>query len=119
MVDEILDIGAFASKRSWTNRRTSQPLQRNLMAVLTSDIIAAVASASQRSTRAGGTWRSAIAPNISGETNAASALVAKANGLIACSPCASSTLPSGTNQIAHRHALDEKKHRQFGVFGLA
>jgi len=32
-----------------------------------------VADASQRKTFAGGTWRSAIAPNISGEMNAATA----------------------------------------------
>ena len=69
------------------------------MAVLTSAIAAAAASASPRSTFTGETWRSAIAPKISGETNAATAEAANANGLMACSPCASSTVPSGTNQM--------------------
>jgi len=39
---------------------------------------AAVATASPRSTFTGEAWRSAIAPKISGETNAASADVANA-----------------------------------------
>jgi hypothetical protein len=69
------------------------------MAVLTSVMAAAAASARPRSTFTGDVWRSAIAPKISGETNAASADAANANGLMACSPCASSTGPSGTNQM--------------------
>ena len=56
------------------------------MAVLTSVIITVVATASQRSTRAGATCRSAMAPKISGEMNAASAVAAKANGLMPCIP---------------------------------
>src|ERR1039458_3630005 len=58
---------------------------------------AAVASERPRRTITGEAWRSAIVPKISGETKAASAEVAKANGLIACRPWASSTLLNGTN----------------------
>jgi len=67
------------------------------MAAAASAIDAAVPTASQRSTRAGLTCRSAIAPKSSGDTKAAVADVAKANGLMDCRPWASSTGPSGTN----------------------
>ena len=70
------------------------------MAVLTRAMEMAVATASQRSTFAGGTWRSAIAPNISGEIKAATAEAAKAKGLMPCNPCVSRIGPSGTNQMA-------------------
>ena len=70
------------------------------MATAMAAVITAVAVASQRKTFAGGTWRSAIAPNINGEMNAAMAEAAKANGLMSCIPCASRIGPSGTNQMA-------------------
>ena len=69
------------------------------MAALTIAIVTAEASASPRSTVTGETWRSAMAPKISGDTKAASADAANANGLMACSPLASSTVPSGTSQM--------------------
>src|ERR1035437_2635197 len=70
------------------------------MAVAMTAIMMPVAIASQRNTLAGGTCRSAIAPNIKGEMKAATAVAAKANGLMVCSPCASRIVPSGTNQMA-------------------
>ena len=66
---------------------------------MTSHWITPVAEASQRNTFAGGTCRSAIAPNISGEMNAAVAVVANANGLMMCNPFASRIEPSGTNHM--------------------
>src|ERR1019366_5319546 len=50
-------------------------------------------------TTTGEAWRSAMAPKISGETNAATAEVANAKGLMACRPCASSTVLNGTNHM--------------------
>jgi hypothetical protein len=58
--------------------------------------LAAVASDTHRNTITGDACRSAIAPKIRGETNAASAVEAKAYGLIACKPCASRTRLRGT-----------------------
>src|ERR1035441_2762057 len=78
---------------------TSQGLQPSLMAVLASTMAAAVAKERPRRTITGEAWRSAIAPKISGETKAASAEVAKANGLMACRPWASSTVLNGTNHM--------------------
>src|SRR5207248_3425711 len=69
------------------------------MAVLASAIAPAVASETQRKTLTGDTCRSAIAPKINGETNAARAEEANAYGLIACNPCASNTRLSGTIHI--------------------
>jgi ABC-type branched-subunit amino acid transport system substrate-binding protein len=70
-----------------------------LMLQVASSIAKAVVTVSPRSTFTGEAWRSAIAPKISGETKAAMAEVANANGLIAFSPCASSTELNGTNQM--------------------
>ena len=56
------------------------------MAVLARAMASAVATASPRSTLTGEACRSAIAPKISGDTNAASADVANAKGLIALQP---------------------------------
>src|ERR1035441_1443319 len=78
---------------------TSQGLQPSLIAVLASVMAAAVASESPRRTITGEAWRSATAPKISGETNAASAEVANANGLMTCRPLASSTVLNGTNHM--------------------
>jgi len=78
---------------------TSQGFQSCLIAVLAIAIAAAVASESQRSTFTGDAWRSAIAPKNSGETKHASGEVAKANGLMPSSPCASSTALNGTNHM--------------------
>src|ERR1035438_3528825 len=70
------------------------------MAAAMTAIVTPVAVASQRSTLAGGTCRSAIAPNMSGEMKAATPMAANANGLMLCSPFASRMVPSGTNQMA-------------------
>src|SRR6185295_10060754 len=56
----------------------------------------AVARDSPRNTFTGDACRSAIAPKMSGEMNAAIADAANAYGLIACIPCASNTVLSGT-----------------------
>src|ERR1051325_2692550 len=78
---------------------TSQGLQPNLMAVLASTMAAAVASERPRRTITGEACRFALAPKISGETKAARAEVANANGLMACRPWASSTVLNGTNHM--------------------
>jgi len=70
-----------------------------LIAVLAKAIPAAVASERPRMTITGDAWRSAIAPKINGETKAATAVVANAKGLMACRPCASSTVLNGTNHM--------------------
>ena len=69
------------------------------MPVLASAMLAAVASDKPRSTFTGDACRSAIAPKISGETNAATAVAAYANGLMSRSPCPSSTVLNGTNHM--------------------
>src|ERR1051326_248241 len=69
------------------------------MALLASVMATAVARARPRSTLTGEACRSDMAPKRSGETKAARAFDAKANGLRACSPCASSTGLNGTNHI--------------------
>src|SRR5262245_61328693 len=69
------------------------------MAVLTSAIDAAVANESPRRTVTGDAWRSAIAPKMRGDTNAARADVANANGLIAFNPFAPSTVLNGTKHM--------------------
>ena len=60
---------------------------------------AAVANANPRSTFTGEAWRSAMAPKNNGDTNAARAVVAKAQGLMARKPWASSTVLNGTNHM--------------------
>jgi len=79
--------------------RMSHSFQCPRIAVLMIVIIVAVAIASPRKTFAGGTCRSAIAPNNSGEMNAAIAAAANAKGLMFRKPCASRIAPSGTNQM--------------------
>ena len=69
------------------------------MEVVASAIAAALATESARSTLTGEARRSANAPKMSGETNAASPFAAKAKGLMACRPWASSTVLNGTSHI--------------------
>src|SRR5579859_3855467 len=69
------------------------------MPVAMTAMVMPVAVASQRRTLAGGTWRSAMAPNMSGEMNEATAVAANANGLMTCRLLASRMVPSGTNQM--------------------
>ena len=81
------------------------------MAVLASTMAAAVASAKPRKTFTGEAWRSAMAPKISGETKAASAEAAKAKGLMACRPWASSTVLKRHKPHAQRRSLEkEERH---------
>ena len=95
----MLHVGEEQSAWSWINASTSHGFHASLMAVLASVMARAVATASPRKTFTGDAWRSAIAPKINGETNAASAEVANANGLMACKPFASRTVLNGTSHI--------------------
>ena len=99
IVDEMLHVGVEQSACSWMNPSTSHWFQPSLMAVQAIAIAAAVANERPRNTFTGEACRSAIAPKINGETNAASAEVANAYGLMSCNPCASSTVLKGTNHI--------------------
>src|SRR5439155_7672286 len=99
IVASMLDDGAEQMAWSWISESTSHGFQPNLIAVLASAIAVAVATANPRKTLTGDTWRSAIAPKTKGDTNAPSAAVAKAYGLIAFNPWASRTVLNGTSQI--------------------
>ena len=78
IVEEMLNVGDEQRAWSWIVASVSQGFQPSLMAVLARAMVAAVASDNPRSTLTGDACRSAIAPKISGETKAASAVVANA-----------------------------------------
>ena len=100
IVDEMLHVGDEHRAWSWISASTSHGFQPSLMAVLASAMAAAVASASPRKTFTGDAWRSAIAPKISGETNAASADGGEGERFDRrASPWASSTVLNGTNHM--------------------
>ncbi len=92
-------MGAYVSEKIWINASTSHGFLPCWMAAAMNAIITPVAAASQRNTLAGGTCRSAMAPNMSGEMKAARAVAAKAYDLMRCRPWASRIVPSGTNQM--------------------
>ena len=82
----MLPVGVEKNAWSWINKSTSQKFQPSWMAEVAMVIVTAEATASQRRTLTGETWRSAIAPKIKGEMKAATAVVAKAYGISRCSP---------------------------------
>ena len=95
----MLQVGEEHRAWSWSSASTSHGFQPCSIAKEASAIAAAVARDNQRSTLTGEACRSAMAPKKSGETKAATAEAAKAKGLMARSPWASSTVLKGTSHI--------------------
>lgn len=89
-----------SSDCSWMQIQINQPGYPLRIPSPTAKAKNAEPKASQRSTRIGGTERSAIAPKNSGESNAAIAEAANANGISHLKLAASNTIPIGTNHEA-------------------